>query len=85
MFPDPSNAGGKTVNGVKQNVLTKMNGDLIQPNSKPSQQDVKGLKKMYGFKTSNGIISNLGATGSRLKNTFMNIRKKDPDSSCPGS
>jgi hypothetical protein len=82
MLPDPSTAGGKTVDGVKQNVLTKMNGDLIMPNTKPSAQDVKGLKKMYGVKTSNGIIGNLGASSSKFFNKFKIIRKGDPDSNC---
>ncbi|KAG7286883.1 hypothetical protein NEMBOFW57_009201 [Staphylotrichum longicolle] len=78
----PSNAGGRTVGGVKQNVITKPNGDLIQPNSKPSQQDVKGLKKMYGVKIDRGFIGNLGASTSKFLNKVKTIRKKDPDASC---
>ncbi|KAK4154118.1 hypothetical protein C8A00DRAFT_14756 [Chaetomidium leptoderma] len=77
----PSNAGGKTVGGVKQNVITKLNGDLIGPVSKPSKRDVQGLKKMYGVKTSFfGKI--LGDKSNPLKNIFDKIRKKDPDSGC---
>ena len=82
MFPDPSTAGGITIDGVKQNVITKPNGEAIPPNSKPSQQDVKGLKKMYGFKTNTSFLGNLGASTSKLKNPFKSIRKKDPDASC---
>ena len=83
MFPDPSTAGGKTVDGVKQNVITKPNGDPIPPNAKPSQQDVKGLKKMYGVKTGSGFsLGNLGATGSKYMNKLRTIRKQDPDADC---
>lgn len=83
MFPDPSTAGGKTVDGVKQNVITKPNGDPIPPNAKPSQQDVKGLKKMYGVKTGSALsIGNLGASSSKFFGRFKSIRKKDPDASC---
>ena len=81
MFLDPSHAGGKIVNGVKQVVLTKRNGDLIQPVFKPSKRDVAGLKKMYGVK-SNFLGKILGDTGNSLKNRFDSIRKKDKDSGC---
>jgi hypothetical protein len=78
---DPSHAGGKTVNGVKQVVLTKRNGDLIQPVFKPSKRDVAGLKKMYGVKSS-FLGKALGDMSSTVKNKFSSIRKKDKDSGC---
>ncbi|KAK4040083.1 hypothetical protein C8A01DRAFT_15991 [Parachaetomium inaequale] len=77
----PSHAGGKIVAGVKQVVLTKRNGDLIQPVFKPSKRDVAGLKKMYGVKSS-FLGKILGDTGNSLKNKFDSIRKKDKDSGC---
>lgn len=81
-MPDPSNAGGVTVNGVKQPVLVKRNGDLIAPNFKPSKRDVQGLKRMYGVKSSSSIGQLLNAKSNKLKNIFDKIRKKDSDSSC---
>ena len=49
------------------NVLTKRNGDLINPVSKPSKRDVAGLKKMYGVKSS--VFGKLLIDGS---NPFKN-------------
>ncbi|KAK4143424.1 uncharacterized protein C8A04DRAFT_28849 [Dichotomopilus funicola] len=77
----PSNAGGKVVGGVKQNVLTKPDGSIIDPVSRPSKRDVAGLKKMYGVKT-NFFGKFLGDKSNPLKNIFDRTRKKDPDSGC---
>ena len=80
---DPSNAGGKVdpVTGQKLNVLTKLNGDLIDPVSKPSKRDVAGLKKMYGVRS--GILGKLlNDKANPFKNMFESLRKKDPDSGC---
>lgn len=44
----PSTAGGKIVNGVRQNVLVKNDGTAIAPNLKPSAGDVTQLKQIYG-------------------------------------
>ncbi len=69
------------MNGVKQNVLTKMNGDVIQPNSRPSQRDVSGLKRMYGVKSS--LVGKLlGDRSNPFKNIFDKVRRNDQDSSC---
>jgi hypothetical protein len=82
VFSDPSNAGGKTVDGVKQQVLVKRNGDPITPNFKPSKRDVQGLRRMYGVKAPSFLHKLLGDKSNSLKNIFDKIRKKDSDSSC---
>lgn len=69
------------VGGVKQNVLTKPDGSIIDPVSRPSKRDVAGLKKMYGVKTS-FFGKFLGDKSNPLKNIFDRTRKKDPDSGC---
>lgn len=69
------------VGGVRQNVLTRENGDPILPNSKPSRRDVQTLKRMYGVRT--GFFGKmLGERSNPLKNMFDRIRKKDPGSGC---
>ncbi|KAK3292953.1 uncharacterized protein B0H64DRAFT_434245 [Chaetomium fimeti] len=78
----PSNAGGRVdASGQKLNVLTKRNGDLIDPVSKPSRRDIAGLKKMYGVKTS-FFAKLLNDKSNPLRNMFDGIRKKDRDSGC---
>lgn len=78
----PSNTGGKIVDGVKQKVLFKIGGADITPNFKPSKNDVKGLRAMYGIKGPSWSGKLLNDVGSSLKGTFDSIRKKDKDSKC---
>ncbi|KAL1957766.1 hypothetical protein VTO42DRAFT_5484 [Malbranchea cinnamomea] len=78
----PSMAGGKGTAPNKQLVLLKKpDGDPIQPVSRPSQFDVKGLYHMYRAPKPK-IKQLFAAAGSPFKNAIEKIRKKDPDSSC---
>lgn len=77
----PSDCGGVLVGGVKQNVLTRRNGDLIPKNLRPSARDVEGLKKLYGVNTA-FRKSLLNDPGNALKGAFDKIRKQDPDVPC---
>ncbi|KAG7294073.1 hypothetical protein NEMBOFW57_004135 [Staphylotrichum longicolle] len=76
----PSNAGGKTVGGVKQPVLAKRHGDLIALNFKPSKRDVQASGSQEN--SSNFIGQLLNVKSNKPKNIFDKVRKKDPDSSC---
>lgn len=67
--------------GNGDNVLTKLNGDKIKQNMAPSQQDVNGLKKLYGISPSSKF-NPLGSNSNVKKNTFNDIRKKERDSGC---
>lgn len=77
----PSNCGGTVVNGVAQNVLTKIGGELITQNGRPTQRDVEGLKKLYSVREKFGK-SLLNDPGNALKGAFDKMRKKDPDVPC---
>ncbi|KAK2760015.1 hypothetical protein FQN54_002751 [Arachnomyces sp. PD_36] len=77
----PSRAGGVVVNGERQPVLTKPNGEEIPINRTPSPRDVKGLQYLYNYDPDSSFRP-FGDIRSRLKNKFKTIRRKDPDSDC---
>ncbi|KAF1359806.1 hypothetical protein EJ07DRAFT_28112, partial [Lizonia empirigonia] len=61
--------------------LTKPNGEEITQVLFPSQQDVDGLKKLYGVSPSSKF-NPLGSKSNPKKNAFNDIRKKERDSGC---
>jgi hypothetical protein len=83
LYPSGAGALGTVDNGVdnRQVILTKPNGDKIAVKLRPSTRDVDGLKKLYGYKTSNTWTA-LGDKASKFADTFKNIRKKEPESGC---
>ncbi|KAI8959038.1 hypothetical protein F5Y11DRAFT_16891 [Daldinia sp. FL1419] len=80
----PSTAGnGNTGSGTGQAILlTKPNGDVIKPVTRPSSLDIEGLRKMYKGSPKKSVGKLLNRKGSELFNTFKNVLKKDPDAGC---
>ena len=81
----PSRAGGKRDGAgegdVRRLVLTAPDGKELGYNTAPSEQDVEGLKKLYGVKRK-GFKSLLSEAKDPHNSRFEKIRREDEGSGC---
>ncbi|KAI1373923.1 hypothetical protein F4677DRAFT_184063 [Hypoxylon crocopeplum] len=80
----PSTAGnGNAGDGTGEAILlTKPNGDVIKPVTRPSSLDVEGLRKMYKGSPKKSIGKLLNRKGSQFFNKFKSVLGKDQDAGC---
>lgn len=80
----PSGAGavaGEGGTGGRKPTLLKPDGSTIDPVTKPSSKDIRGLKKLYAFKKSKKFKPK-GDASSTDNSKFTEIRRGLPDSGC---
>lgn len=80
----PSGGGGKpdsSQSDSRASILVKADGSRINPVLKPSERDIKGLTDLYGGKVA-AKLTLYGDKASKYKQSFSNLRKKDPESGC---
>ncbi|KAI1931952.1 hypothetical protein LOZ65_000986 [Ophidiomyces ophidiicola] len=81
----PSGAGGKgsAAPGMDNRlpILKKPDGNPIPINVTPSERDVNGLKKLYGYNPKTKWTA-LGDKASEYKKKFDDMRRSDKDSGC---